>query len=126
MCSETEQKDQSKLVRISQCMVLISIALWCIFLHPAVGYAQTPVTMWHYNNALTSANTTETLLTPSNVNIKTFGKLFTQPVDGIIVGQPLYLPGVAIPGSGVHNVVFVATMHDSVYAFDANVAGAPP
>jgi hypothetical protein len=60
------------------------------------------------------------LLSPANVNPNTFGKLFTQPVDGIIVGQPLYLSNVMISGAGTHNVVYVATQHDSVYAFDAD------
>jgi hypothetical protein len=88
--------------------------------------AQTPVTTWHYNNARTSTNTTEVLLTTSNVNTKTFGKLFTMPVDGFISGQPLYLPGIRIPGQGTYNVVYVATMHDSVYAFDADSPHAGP
>src|SRR5260370_1887225 len=87
-----------------------------------VVFAQTTVTTWHYNDSLTSANMTESVLTPSNVNVASFGKLSTKPVDGIIVGQPLYLPGMSIPGLGVHNVVYVATMHDSVYAFDADNA----
>jgi outer membrane protein assembly factor BamB len=60
------------------------------------------------------------LLSLANVNPNTFGKLFTQPVDGIIVGQPLYLSNVMISGAGTHNVVYVATQHDSVYAFDAD------
>lgn len=55
-----------------------------------------------------------------------FGKLFTQPVDGYVVGHPLYLPGVTMSGQSTHNVVYVATMHDSVYAFDADNANAPP
>jgi hypothetical protein len=84
------------------------------------GLGQTRVTTWHYSNTRTSANTTETILTPAKVNVTTFGKLFTQPVDGIIVGQPLYLPGVTIPNNGVHNIVYVATMNDTVYAFDAD------
>lgn len=88
----------------------------------SVGEAQTPITTWHYDNARTGANTNETILTPGNVNAAHFGKLFTQPVDGAITGQALYLPGVSIPGAGVHNVVYVATMHDSVYAFDADSA----
>jgi hypothetical protein len=86
--------------------------------------AQTPITTWHYNNARTGANTEETLLTTANVNSQTFGKLFSQPVDGFIVGHPLYLPKVNIPGQGVHNVVYVATLHDTVYAFDADTVSA--
>jgi hypothetical protein len=92
---------------------------------PLTVLGQLPVTTWHYDNARTSANTWETILTPSNVNSTSFGKLFTQPTDGFVVGHPLYLPGVTI-GLGVYNVVYVATMHDSVYAFDADHANAAP
>ena len=88
--------------------------------------AQTAVTTWHYDNERTSANTTETLLTLSNVNKNSFGKLFSKPVDGFVVGHPLYLPGITMPGQGTRNVVFVATMHNSVYAFDADNANAAP
>jgi len=97
----------------------------CGALAAAVSWAQTPITTWHYDNVRSGANTTETVLTPANVNSTNFGKQFTQPVDGIIVGHPLYLPGVAIPGQGVHNVVYVATMNDTVYAFDANSGSLP-
>jgi hypothetical protein len=86
---------------------------------------QMQVATWHYDNERTSANLWETVLTPANVNSASFGKLFTQPVDGYIVGHPLYLPAVNIPGQGAHNVVYVATMHDSVYAFDADSASTP-
>jgi PQQ-like domain len=89
----------------------------------AIG--QVSVTTWHYNNARTSANTSETILSPSTVSKTTFGKLATMPVDGYIVAHPLYLPNVSIAG-GVHNVVYVATMHDSVYAFDADSASKTP
>ena len=88
--------------------------------------AQTSVTTWHYDNARDGANTTETTLTPSNVNKASFGKLSTKPVDGFLVGHPLYLPGVNIFGQGVHNVAYVATMHDSVYAFDADNTSTSP
>ncbi|MGB8061942.1 MAG: hypothetical protein WCF26_08610 [Candidatus Sulfotelmatobacter sp.] len=88
--------------------------------------AQTAITTWHYDDGRTSANTSEVLLAPSNVNVQTFGKLFSQPVDGIVVGHPLYLPGVNIPNQGTHNVVYVATMHDSVYAFDADNPNSGP
>src|ERR1700722_13646483 len=103
----------------------LSVLPLMLFFAGAPLLGQTPVTTWHYNNARTSADTSETLLTPSTVNSRTFGKLFTQPVDGYVVGHPLYLPAVSIPGQGTHNVVYVATMHDSVYAFDADSATTP-
>jgi hypothetical protein len=103
-------------------LILLGI-VWV--LTPVPMLAQTPVTTWHYNNARTGANATETVLTPSNVNQTTFGKLYTKPVDGFVVAEPLYLPGVTIAGQ-VHNVVYVATMHDSVYAFDADTASTTP
>ncbi|HEX6822912.1 MAG TPA: hypothetical protein VF123_12715 [Candidatus Sulfotelmatobacter sp.] len=95
----------------------IGCAVFCV---PQGARGQTKVTTWHYNNARTSANTSEKVLTPANVNVKTFGKLFTKSVDGLVVGHALYLPDVNIPNKGLYNVVYVATMNDTVYAFDAN------
>ena len=72
-----------------------------------------------YDNARTGANLQETTLTPANVNAQTFGKLFTVPIDGEIYAQPLYVANLAIAG-GTHNVVFVASMDNSVYAIEAD------
>jgi hypothetical protein len=77
------------------------------------------VTTSQVDNARTGAYLYETTLTPRNVNSGQFGKLFTMKVDGDVYGQPLFLSAVPIPDKGRHDVVFIVTEHDSVYAFDA-------
>jgi hypothetical protein len=77
-------------------------------------------------NARTGQNLGETVLTPANVNAATFGKLLSFDLDGMAMASPLYAAGVSIPGRGVSNVVYVATQHNSVYAFDADGRSAEP
>ena len=81
------------------------------------------VLTYHNDNYRSGQNLQETILTPANVNTSTFGKLFSVPVDGQIYTQPLYLSGVSIPGNGTHNVIYVATEHDGVFAYDADASG---
>ena len=80
--------------------------------------AQVNVTTWHNDLSRSAVNPQETILTTANVNSTEFGRLFSIPVDGQVYAQPLILSGVSV-GGGSHNVVYVATEHDSVYAIDA-------
>jgi hypothetical protein len=82
--------------------------------------SQVNVLTFHNDNARSGQNLNEITLTPANVKSASFGKLLTVPLDGKVDAQPLYLAELNIPGHGVHSVVFAATEHDSVYAFDAN------
>jgi len=84
---------------------------------PALSY-----TTWKNDNARTGQQRNETALTPANVNAAQFGIKFSDSVDGAIYAQPLYVPNLSIAG-GTHNAVFVATEHDTVYAFDADAGG---
>jgi hypothetical protein len=86
----------------------------------AACQAQVNILTWHNDNARTGQNLQETILTPSNVNASTFGKLFTITVDGKVDAQPLYVASLAIRGKGFRNVLYVVTEHASAYAFDAD------
>lgn len=92
--------------------------------HTQVTVSSLPgVFTWHNDNARTGANTDEIVLTPQNVNVNTFGKLFSVAVDGLLYAQPLYALGVTMQGVS-RNVVYAATEHDSLYAIDAESGAA--
>ena len=89
------------------------------------------VTTYHNDLTRQGLNSAETALTPVDVNSSSFGKLFTYNVasavsgGGQIYAEPLYVSNLAIPGQGTHNVVFVATENNDVYAFDADSNAGP-
>ncbi len=97
---------------------LLTVIVCCLPVSHAQG--QVSVLTSNYGNDRTNANLQERILTPSNVNTDSFGKIGTFPVDGAIYAQPLYAGGVQIAGKGIRNVVFAVTMHNSVYAIDAD------
>ncbi len=92
---------------------------WSILASHFPLWAQVSVTTYHNDNARTGQNLEETVLTPTNVNGDQFGKIFSVNVDGAVYAQPLYLANVKI-GGGTHNLIYIATSHDSLYAIDAD------
>src|SRR6266849_1401623 len=84
------------------------------------SFAQQPFLTSRADISRSGANTNETLLTPTNVSKNSFGRLFSFPVDYVVMAQPLYVPNVKIPGHGTHNVIYIVTQADSVYAIDAD------
>ena len=109
------------------CLTAMAAAILGCVLVP-MGYAQsfTGVLTYHNDIGRTGWNPNETILTPKNVNASNFGKVFAYPVDGAIFAEPLYVPNVTIPGQGTHNVIYVVTENDGVYAFDADGLSSSP
>jgi hypothetical protein len=111
---------------IAASTIAVLFAVLSVAAGPVHAQTYTGVLTWHNDNQRTGQNLAETVLTPSNVNVKQFGKLFSFPVDGQIYAEPLFVYSVTIPGLGVHNVVYVETENDSVYAFDADGLSSTP
>ena len=105
--------------RWSNALYAAAATLMAMLVLPPGASAQNVLT-YKYDNFRDGANTNEVVLTPANVNTNSFFKYFTYAVDGYVYSQPLYVSSLAIPGQGTHNVVFVGTENDSVYAFDAD------
>jgi outer membrane protein assembly factor BamB len=97
----------------------VALAVLALAFGPS-AHALPPVLQRGYDANVSGANLAEVTLNTSNVAPSTFGLVFKLPVDDTIFAQPLYVPNVAIAGQGTHNVVYVATMSDSLYAFDAD------
>src|SRR5260370_12540930 len=89
------------------------------------GLATTAVTTYKGNSFRTGQYSDETILTTSNVKVAQFGKRVSYPVDGYVYAQPLFMPNVAIAGK-THNVLYVATQHDSIYASHPNKLSTSP
>jgi Malectin domain/Fibronectin type III domain/PQQ enzyme repeat len=100
-------------------LLLPSVAVLYLTFSAAETRAQVEVVTQHNDLARSGQNLNETILTPSNVNTNEFGLLFRNDVDNQVYAQPLFVSGVSI-GGGSHNVVYVATTSNSVYAFDGD------
>ncbi len=105
--------------RVMRFSAYACLSLCLLVYSSVVAMAQVNIYTKSYDTSRTGANLQETILTPANVNSKSFGKLFTVPTDGEIYTQPLYVANLAIAG-GTHNVVFVGSMFNTLYAIDAD------
>jgi len=102
---------------------VFALLLFSAALNPPPAAAQTAVTTYHYDNNRTGWNPHETVLTPANVTSSTFGQLLAIPLDDQVDAQPLVVPGVQITAGsnqGTHDVVYVVTESNSVYAIDVH------
>ena len=120
--AETMNRRATSRMARPQPITRLAVTYFVLCLGVSLAWGQNNVLTQHNDNARSGLNPNETRLTPANVNVSSFGKLFTQSVDGVIAGQPLYASQVLMNDGNVHNVVYVATQNNSVYAFDADSA----
>ena len=106
------------------CCLRVLVALSVSAFASLAIFGQTSVLTQHNDVTRTGQNLSETILTPAAVQSGNFGQIFSLAVDGTVEAQPLYMPGLTV-GGATHNVVFVATEHDGVFAFDADTGGSP-
>jgi hypothetical protein len=119
-----QKRSRARIAALSLIAAVLSLASYSNPIRAQGGGAPALLTQ-HNDNTRSGANLNETVLNTSNVNVNQFGKLFSRFVDGQVFAQPLYLSGVAF-GQTVRNVVYVATMKNNVYAFDADGATSTP
>ena len=112
-----DAKKINRFVSAQSAILIRATAAFCI---TALSQAQVNILTSNYDNQRTNSNLHETVLNPRGVNSTSFGKIGTFPVDAIIYAQPLYVSNVQVTGLGKRNVVYLATMHNSVYAIDAD------
>jgi hypothetical protein len=124
-CDTNRRCIQTRNRRIAGQVVVCFMTVASLAFVPAAARAQIDVVTNRYDGARSGANLQETTLTPSNVNVNQFGKLYSYPVDGAVYAQPLFVAGLTINGA-VYNVLYVATMNDKVYAFDADSPSSSP
>src|SRR5580765_3891582 len=120
---QTPQGSPHSRARTVSFMIAVAIGAVSAWIKPPAPLTASPsavdVLTYHNDNARTGQNLNERILTPANVSMATFGKVGFFAVDGKVDAQPLLLSGVTIPGQGIHDVLYVATEHDTIYGLDA-------
>src|SRR3569833_3297666 len=108
-----------------QMLCFAVVTIFCSSASSILAQTPTPVPVptWRYDSTHAGQNTNETALTPANVNADSFGKLFSVKVDSSVYPQPLYVPNLKMSDGQTHNVLFIETSNDSMYAFDADSNG---
>src|SRR6516225_8140431 len=111
-----------RMSEVRKSVLFLSFAAFTLLINIGAS-AQVSVLTQHNDNQRTGANLNETVLNTSNVNVNQFGLLSTLPVDDQVYASPLYVANLTVNGAA-HNVVYVATVNNTIYAFDADKGGA--